>query len=243
MNLKGRVVLVTGAARRVGRSVALRLAEAGARMALHFNQSEADAEKTGSDCRALKTEAATFQADLADSGAPARLIQAVLERYGRLDVLINNAAVFERMSLDEYDLAAWDRCLRINLTAPMALTYAAREALRQARGRVINLCDSAVQRPWPRYLAYIVSKGGLETLTKALARALAPEVNVVGVAPGAAAWSDDYDTPTRARLTEKIPLKRAGTPNDVAAAVYYLLSEGDYVTGAILNVDGGRAIV
>jgi pteridine reductase len=147
------------------------------------------------------------------------------------------------MSIDEFDLETWERALRVNLTAPMVLTHAAREALRRARGRVINVCDAATGRPWPDHLAYMVSKGALETLTKALARALAPQVSVVGIAPGVAAWPEDYSQETRDRLTANIPLGRAGMPEDIAAAVHFVLSEGDFITGVVLPIDGGRSVV
>lgn len=243
MKLEGRVVLVTGAARRVGRAIALRLARAGCDLAVHYRRSATEAAETVAACRAHGVAAEAFGADLADPDAPEQLVRVVLARFGRLDILINSASVFERMSLDEFDLDAWDHTLRVNLTAPAALTHAARDALRRAGGRVINICDVATARPWPDHLAYMASKGGLDTLTKALARALAPEVNVVGIAPGTVAWPDAYDQETRDRLAERIPLKRAGEPEDVASAVHYVLSEGDYLTGSILAVDGGRSVV
>jgi pteridine reductase len=243
MELDGRVALVTGAGRRVGRAIALRLAQAGCRLAVHYLRSADEARATAAQCGAAGPQAEVFQADLAEPAAARQLPQDVLARFGRLDVLVNNASIFERMTLDEFDPHRWERTLRINLTAPMLLTCAAREALRKAGGRVINLCDAAVDRPWPDHLAYVVSKGALETLTRVLSRALAPEVNVVGIAPGAAAWREDYDQPTRARMEARIPLGRAGTPEDVAAAVHFVLSEGDYITGAILPVDGGRHLV
>lgn len=243
MELEGRVALVTGAARRVGRAVATRLAEAGCHLAVHYRRSEADAGQTAATCREVGVQAERFRADLADPAAAAGLVPAVLQRFGRLDVLVNNASVFPRMSIEAFTLEEWDRTLRINLTAPMVLAHAARAALESAGGRVVNLCDAATQRPWPDHLAYIVSKGALETLTRGLARALAPRVNVVGIAPGVAAWPENYDQATRERLTAKIPLGRVGTEKDVAAAVHFVLSAGDYITGAILPVDGGRHVV
>ena len=243
MELEDRVVLITGAARRVGRAIALRLAGAGCRIALHYHNSEDDARETATACRALGAIAELFRADLAEMAATERLVPAVLEQFGRLDVLVNNASVFERMAIDSFRREDWERTLRINLTAPMLLTHAARGALEQGHGRVINLCDSATPQPWPGYLAYAVSKGALETLTRVLARALAPRINVIGIAPGAVAWPEEYDGATRARLTAKIPLRRAGTEDDIATIVHFVLREGDYITGAIIPVDGGRQIV
>lgn len=240
MELTERVILVTGGARRVGAAIAVRLAQAGARVAVHCHTSETDAAQTVHACRAAGGAGEIFRADLRNPAAAEGLVHGVLARFGRLDVVVNNASVFEPMTIDQFALADWERTLRINLTAPMVLAHAARAALRQAGGRIVNLCDASTPHPWPNHLAYAVSKGALETLTRVLARALAPEVNVVGIAPGVAAWPDDYDPKTRERLTAKIPLRRAGTVADVAEAVHYLLTAGDYVTGVILPIDGGR---
>jgi len=243
MELDRCVVLVTGAARRVGRAIAVRLARAGGQIAVHFKTSAGEAAETLKLCRAAGVEAELFQADFENPDAAAELPRQVIERFGRLDVLINNASVFERMELDGFDVAEWERTLRVNLTAPLIVTHAARDALRAAGGRVINLCDAATARPWPEHLAYIVSKGGLVTLTQALARALAPEINVVGIAPGVAAWPESYGPQIRERLTARIPLRRAGSCEDIAAVVEFVLAEGDYITGSIITVDGGRHIV
>jgi pteridine reductase len=243
MELEGRVALVTGAARRVGRAIAERLAQAGCHVALHYRQSVAEITGAAAACRALGVQAEVFRADLASPEEAADLVPAVLARFGRLDILVNNASVFEQMAIECFRIDDWERTLRINLTAPMVLAHAARSALEQADGRIINLCDAATQRPWPGHLAYMVSKGALETLTRVLARALAPRINVVGIAPGVAAWPDDYSAQTRARLTAKIPLQRPGSVADIAAAVHFVLREGDYITGAVLPVDGGRHVV
>lgn len=191
-------------------------------------------------CRALGTRADVFRCDLAADTAPSELVRQVTEGLGPLEILINNASLFEPMQLETFDLAAWDRMLRVNLTVPMALCAAAAPGLRACKGRVVNLCDAAVGRPLTDYVSYMVSKGGLETLTRVLARALAPDVNVVGIAPGVAAWPDDLDEAARERLTWRIPLRRAGTPEEIAAAVHFALAQGDFLTGAIVPIDGGR---
>ncbi|MGE0480633.1 MAG: SDR family oxidoreductase [Phycisphaerae bacterium] len=242
MDLQNRVVLITGAARRLGRAIALRLARRGCRIAAHYHRSEADVRTLLSECAEIGVDAEAFRANLAEIEATRALVPAVLKRFGALDVLVNNASRFERMDLDTFAPHAWEETLRVNLAAPMILAHAARDALRAARGRIVNLHDAATARPWPDHLAYIVSKGALDTLTRALARAFAPEVNVVGVAPGVADWPAEYDDATRARLTARIPLGRPGSPEDVAAAVQFLLAEGDYITGVVLPVDGGRQI-
>jgi NAD(P)-dependent dehydrogenase (short-subunit alcohol dehydrogenase family) len=242
MDLDGRVALVTGGARRVGRAIAERLARAGCRLAVHYHNSETEARDTVLACEAAGREAAAFGADLADGEATRGLIPAVLKRYGRLDILVNNAAVFEPMSLDDFDAGDWDRQLRINLTAPMVLAHAARQSLRAAHGRIVNILDAGTSRPWAGHLAYCVSKGAMGTLTKAMAKAFAPEVNVTGIAPGIVDWPEEYSPERRARLIESVPLGRAGSASDVAAAVHFLAAEADYVTGAILSIDGGRQI-
>lgn len=242
MRLEGKVALVTGAARRIGRAIALRLARAGCHVAVHYWQSGEDADAVVRECRAAGVEAEAFQADLSDAQASRDLIGAVTARFDRLDVLVSSAAVFEPMGIDQFDLERWERTLRVNLTAPMVLAHAARDELRRNCGRVIHICDAATARAWPDHLAYVVSKGALETLTRALARSLAPEVNVVAIAPGVAAWPESYDEPTRRRLTAKIPLQRAGSPEEIAAAVHFVLSEGDYITGAVIPIDGGRSL-
>lgn len=239
MQLRDRVALVTGGARRIGRAIALRLADGGCHVAIHYHTSAADAEQTAADCRNRGVRALALRADLVDAAATAALPAAVVRQLGRIDVLVNNASIFERMSGEPFSLGAWDRTLRVNLTAPMLLTDAARAELVRNRGAVINLCDAATRHPVAAYAAYHASKAGLETLTKLLARAMAPDVRVVGVAPGVADWPPDYDAALRARLTARIPLGRAGTPEEVAALVHFLLAEGDYITGEVVRIDGG----
>lgn len=242
MELRNRVVLVTGAAKRVGRAIALRLARHGCKLAIHYRYSAAEAAQTLADAEAAGAEVALFQADFLNLEACAALVSQVVARFGGMDVLINNAANFERMTIDSFDPAAWRETLQINLTAPVQLAHAARDSLRRRGGVVVNMCDMGVQRPAPTYLAYSVAKAGLETLTRMLAKGLAPEARAVGVAPGIVEWPEDYDTAKRERLLKGVPLGRAGTPEDVAALVEYLLREGDYISGAIIPLDGGRSV-
>lgn len=242
MELESRVILITGAARRVGRAIALRMAREKCRLALHYNTSAAEAESTAAECRALGAQAEAFRAALDEPEAAVGLASDVLAQFGAVDVLVNNAAIFERDGIDDFSLERWDRTLRINLTAPLLLTHALRDALRAARGRVINFCDAATPRASPAYLSYGVSKAALEMLTRVLARSLAPDVNVVGVAPGIVAWPDDYDAAQRSAMLRNVPLARTGSPEDVAATVRFLLGEGDYISGAIVPVDGGWGV-
>jgi len=254
--------LVTGSARRVGRAIALDLARSGADLALHCHHRRAEAEALADEIRSLGRCCTVLPGDLCDPDFPGRLIAAAAETLGGLNVLVNNAAVFKPMSLTEFDRSDWCRILDTNLTAVAALCHHAQPHLAspvaadlrvgrppdspdtsgtEIRGKIVNLCDIAADRPWPGYLAYCVSKAGLVCLTKALARELAPHVQVNGVSPGIAVFPDSYDEPTRQRLVAAVPLRRPGSPEEIARAVRFLI-EHDYITGQILAVDGGRSI-
>ncbi|MCG3126754.1 MAG: 3-oxoacyl-[acyl-carrier-protein] reductase FabG [Phycisphaerae bacterium] len=240
MELRDKVALITGGARRIGRATALRLARAGCHVAVHYLTSAADAASCAALCRADGVRAETFSCDLAEPEAVRRLPAEVVERFGRLDVLINNASIFERMSVDDFALRRWERMMAVNVTAPLLLALAANESFRAVGGgRIINLCDAAVAQPAPAYLGYCITKGALETQTRALARSLATDVTVVGVAPGVAGWPESFDPALRQRLLERIPLGRAGTPEEVAELIHFLLAEGDYISGTIVAIDGG----
>lgn len=240
MDLEGRVMLITGAARRIGRAIALRMADAGCALALHYHRSATEAEQTAEECRTRGSRVTLFSGDLSAVHTSATLVRDAVAAFGRLDGLICNAATFEPDQLASMTPETWQRTMDVNLRAPALLVQAAAPALREARGRVVMLCDAAAGRPMTDYLSYSVSKGGLETLVRVLARSLAPEVGVVGVAPGIAEWPEAMDAATRERLERRIPLQRAGKPEEVAALVHFLLREGDFITGAILPIDGGR---
>ena len=244
MTLAGSTAIITGAARRVGRAIALDLARAGCDVAVHYHRSRNDAVALRDEITGLGRRCCLVPGDLADIATAGRLIAETVEALGGLDVLVNNAAVFAPMSLADFDPDAWQRTMQVNLTAVAALCHHARPHLAASgAGRIVNLCDIAADRPWVGHLAYCVSKAGLVCLTRALARELAPGVRVNGVSPGIAVFPDDYDQATRDRLIGKVPLGRPGSPEDVAAAVRFLVEQGDYVTGQIINVDGGRSIV
>lgn len=244
MALTGKTALITGAAKRVGRAIALELADAGCNVAVHYNTSHQEAIAVRDQIAAGGRRCCLVQGDLADPDAPRRVVAAAVEALGSLDILINNAAIFTRMSLADFDAGAWQRTLQINLTAVAALCHHAQPHLNKAKpGQIVNLCDIAADRPWKGHLAHCVSKAGLVCLTKALARELAPTIQVNGVAPGIAIFPDDYDQQTRDRLVARVPLGRAGSPEEVAAAVRFLVEHSHYTTGQIINIDGGRSIV
>ena len=242
MELRGRVALVTGAGRRLGRAIAAALAGRGARLALHHHASSAGAAALRAEIRAAGGEAECFPADLTDADAARALPGRVVDRFGGLDVLVNSAAVMHRLRVEDTSPAQWDEILNLNLRAVFFCTQGAAPALRAAKGKVVNLADVAGLEPWPGFAAHSVSKAGVVMLTKVLALSLAPDVTVNAVAPGAVLVPEHYDDAARAQLARATPLRRLGRPDDAVAAVLYYLEQGDFVTGTVLPVDGGRLI-
>jgi pteridine reductase len=241
--LIGKTVLVTGAARRVGRSIARELHAVGANVVVHFRSAGEDARALVDELNAVRPgTAACQQADLLDVDALSRLVMASVERFGGLDGLINNASSFFPTPLGTIDSAAWDDLVGSNLKAPLFLTQAAAPYLREALGSVVNITDIHAERPLAGYPVYCAAKAGLLGLTRALAIELAPEVRVNAVAPGPILWPEDgaFDSGTRDRIVSHTLLKRSGAPQDIARAVRYLLQDASYVTGQVINVDGGR---
>ena len=242
MELAGRVVLVTGAGHRLGRAIALAVARRGAHLAVHYHASAAEADTTVRAALELGVQAVSFQADLRDAHAARALPERVARYFGRLDVVINSAGIMTRAFVEETTPELWDDVMAVNLRAGFFTVQGALPWLREARGKVINLADVGGLEPWPRYAAHCISKAGVVMLTETLARALAPEVTVNAVAPGAVLPPNDWDEASREHLARTTPLKRLGGPDDVTGAVLYLLEHGDYVTGTTLVVDGGRLL-
>lgn len=238
------VVLVTGAARRVGAEIARQLQAAGARVALHFRSSRGDAEALAAELNGIRPgSAAIFQADLLDSASLPGLVSAVVERFGRLDGLVNNASSFFPTALGQIDDAAWLDLMGSNLKAPLFLSQAAAPHLKLGGGAIINIVDIHAERPLKGYPLYCAAKAGLLGLTRALALELAPEVRVNGVAPGAIEWPDDGQFPAAERqaIVAHTLLGRIGAPSDIARTVRFLLFDAPYITGQIIPVDGGRS--
>jgi len=240
VELRGRVALVTGAGRRVGRAIALALATEGMRVAVHYNRSEEGAAETVRLARERGGEGRTFAADLTSPDSPAQLIDEVTRAFGALHVLVNSAAGMERTPFGEVDPDRWDAIFALNLRAPFLLAQAAAPRLReQGGGAVVNIADLAAFETWPAYLPHGISKAGVVHMTRGLARILAPAIRVNAIAPGAVLLPDDWDDRAAQRIIHTTPLGRLGTPEDVADAVLYLL-RADYVTGETIVVDGGR---
>jgi pteridine reductase len=244
-DISGRpVALVTGAARRVGATIARALHAAGYDVALHCRHSRADLDALIAELDAARPGGTlALQADLADAATLAPLVDAVLARFGRLDGLVNNASAFYPTPLGTITTTQWDALFAANARAPLLLAQAAAAALAQQRGAIVNLIDIYAERPLPQHSVYCMSKAALAMATLALAQELAPAVRVNGVAPGAVLWPESGKAQAeRQALIERTPLARSGSPEDVAGAVLWLLREAPFVTGQIIRIDGGRSL-
>lgn len=241
MELGGRVALVTGGGRRVGRALALALGRAGARVAVHYNGSAMGAGETCAQIQADGAEAKVFQADLAAVDAPAALVAAVVEHFGALDILVNSAAVMERTPFGGVTADAWDAIFALNLRGPFMLAQAAAAHLVARGGAIVNIADLAAFETWPAYIPHGISKAGIVAMTRALAQVMAPAVRVNAIAPGAVLLPEDWDDRSAGKLENTTPLRRLGSPDDVVGAMLYLLG-ADYVTGETIIVDGGRHV-
>ena len=240
MHLDGRVALVTGAGRRLGSAMARGLAEKGMTLAIHYHASSRGAEQLRQEIQAAGGRAACFQADLSQPAAARELPMRVAAELGGLDVLVNSAAIMQRLRFDETTPEQWDSILDLNLRSVFFCTQGAAPYLRSAQGKVVNLADLAGLEPWPGFAAHSISKAGVVMLTKVMALSLAPEVTVNAIAPGAVLVPEDYSPEERDRLARSTPLRRLGSPSDVVTALLYLLEDGDFLTGQVLVVDGGR---
>lgn len=239
MNLTGSVALVTGAAHRLGRAIALALAREGASIALHYGGSADAAGQTRDEIAALGVGVRTFQADLADPAQIGPLVEAVLGHFGRLDVLVNSAASFRKQRFDAISADDWDAVMAVNLRAPFLLSQAAARVM-QRPGLIVNITDLSGLNPWTGYAHHAVSKAGLVHLTKIAARELGPRIRVNTIAPGAILpppGMDDND-PRWEALLDRTPMKRGGNPEDIGRAVVFL-AKNDGLTGVVLPVDGG----
>jgi pteridine reductase len=239
MELKGARALVTGAAIRVGREIALELARAGADLVVHYRTSEAEAERTADEIRAFGVDCDLVQGDLGDPADVERIATAATGA----DVLVNSASIFPRTPLAEADVETFDDIFAINVRAPLFLAKGVGLAMKErGRGVIVNIVDWSAERPYRGYLPYCASKAALVALSKGLAKTLAPEVRVNMVAPGPVMLPEDMTDAERDVVLRQTPLAREGSPTDVAKAVRFLVEGSDFVTGAFLTVDGGRLV-
>lgn len=241
MNNNTKVALVTGAGIRLGKAIAIRLAREGFDLALHYRGSRSEVEDTQRRILDLGSKAEIFQSDLSQAEAPAQLARKVMESMGKVDVLVNSAAIFyPTPSLDESD-EHWDAFMDLNLRAPFRLVRHLQQTLREQGGSIVNIVDIYSHRPLAHHLPYCVSKGALWSLTQSLALQLAPEIRVNAVSPGAALPPAGAPPEVADRLAVPIPLQRIGCAEDIAQAVSYLV-HAPFVTGQMINVDGGRTL-
>ena len=244
--LQGKVVLVTGGARRVGAAICRRLHAAGANLLVHYRSAALEARALQVELNARRADSvALAQADLLKTAACSQLVKAALKHFGQLDAVVNNASSFYPTAIGEITEQAWDDLVGTNLKAPLFLAQAAAPELRKQHGCIVNLVDIHAELPMRNHAVYTAAKGGLAALTRALARDLGPEIRVNGIAPGTILWPDDEtwrDELSRQRIINQTALKRIGEPDDIAKAVQFLLADAPYVTGQILAVDGGRGI-
>lgn len=242
-SLQGKIALVTGAARRIGAAIVELLHKQGADVAIHYRGSKAEAEDLSARLSERRAGSArTFECDLAEAGGAATLVADVVNWAGGLDVLVNNASSFYPTPLGSITEDQWDDLMDSNLKAPLFLSQAAIPHLRKKHGVIINIVDIHAQKPLKDHAVYGAAKAGLVMLTRSLARDLAPDIRVNGVAPGAIVWPEQGMTDDiKERILEQIPLGRAGEPADIANAVLFLARDATYSTGQVIAIDGGRS--
>ena len=244
--MQGKVVLVTGGAKRVGAAICRKLHAAGANIALHYRSSAQDALALQSELQAERPGSALhIQADLLDPQALFRLVEETISHFGRLDALVNNASSFFATSLGDVNDQNWNDLIGTNLKAPLLLAQAAAKELRHNHGAIVNIVDIHAERPMHGHLLYSIAKGGLSALTRALAQEMAPQVRVNAIAPGVIVWPESAewgDETRRRQIIAHTLLKREGEPDDIARTVKFLLNDAPYITGQIIAVDGGRSI-
>jgi NAD(P)-dependent dehydrogenase (short-subunit alcohol dehydrogenase family) len=238
--LKGKTALVTGAAKRIGRSLALALAEQGADVAITYRNSDADALATVDAIRRHRVRAAAVYCDLGDPTCVRDAVDTTIRELGQIDVLVNNAGMFETLPLESITLEQWDAMLNTNTRGPFLMAQAAHAELKQRQGRIVNIGSLGGLHPWATHGHYCVSKAALHMLTKTMAKAWAPEITVNCVAPGMIV-NGEVD-PGYEHFIEKTPVRRNGTPEDVAAAVLFFATGPRFITGQVLSVDGGLGL-
>lgn len=248
MSTEQPLILITGAARRVGAEIARTLHAAGARLVLHYRNSAAEANALAAELNATRPDSVLCaSADLRDGAQIQPLVAVVIEKFGRLDALVNNASSFYATPIGGITEAAWQDLIGSNLKGPLFLAQAAAPHLRMTRGAIVNITDIHAEFPLRNYPLYCAAKAGLLGLTRALALELAPEVRVNAVAPGPIAWPEgaaaaDFDMAARSAIIGQTLLQHEGSPADIARSVRFLLLDAPYVTGQVINVDGGRSI-
>jgi pteridine reductase len=239
----GKIALVTGAAKRVGKSIALALAERGAHVVITYNNSASEAQATLREIEALGVQGMALQGNITRSDDVNAVVQQTIDRFGRVDILVNNASNYYKTPFESLTEAQWDDLVGTNLKGTFLVSKrVGDEMLKAGSGKVVNLADWAGFRPYKDYIPYCVAKAGVIALTQALAKTLAPNIQVNAIAPGPVMLPEDFSDNLREAVVRATPLKRLGTPLDVARTVVFLVEGSDFITGAIIPVDGGRLI-
>jgi 3-oxoacyl-[acyl-carrier protein] reductase len=242
-SLQGTVALVTGGGKRIGRAIALTLGRAGADVIVNYNHSRQDAAATVGEIGALGVRAVGLRADVSRPSQVARMFCVIEKRFGRLDLLVNNAGVFFPKTWDELEEKDFDRVLGANLKGPFFCAQAAaRMMMRQNHGNIINISSLGGLQAWPSYMHYCASKAALISLTRTLAKALAPTIRVNSVAPGSILFLDEERNPAVRKVIRSIPLRKGGSADDIAQTVLFLATHSEFITGQVIAVDGGKSI-
>lgn len=242
MNISGKIALVTGGAKRVGKAIVQALAARGCHLVVHYHRSQAQAQETVRALRAAGHRALAVQADITKEDQVEAMIEAATAHFGRIDILVNNAALFYRTPVETLTIEDWERVMDVNLTGTFLCAHKIGLRMREwGWGHIINIADVAGERPWADYIPYSVSKACVLTFTQGLAMELAPQVMVNAVIPGPVLFQEDTPDTVRQREIDKTLVKRAGSPRDVAQVVVFV-AESDYSTGASFHVDGGRSL-
>jgi len=243
MNIDGKVALITGSAKRIGRAVAIELARRGGRIAIHYRSDPGEAEQTLQMIRTAGSDGAVFPAELTDNNAVEKMFHNIATTFGGLDILINSASVFSPATADKTTSELWDNQMDSNAKAPFFVAQqAARLMQRRGQGKIVNIADVAGEVIWPGYFSYSVSKAALIAVSRGLAKSYAPQIQVNAIAPGPVLFPDYYTEQQKRSAIERTLLKREGSPDDIVNAVVFLI-ENDYITGEMIHVDGGRHLL
>lgn len=243
MKIKGTTALVTGAARRVGREIALALAREGADIVAHYHSSRAEAQSLSREIAKLGRKCTVIAADLGEADGAANLVKSLTRKKLKVDILVNSASVFFDTPFDKLPAATFDHILQVNFRSPFLLTRELGLKMAAAgRGKIINITDSANGRPYKNHSPYLISKGALASATEVLALELAPKVQVNAIAPGTVALPENWNESQGNQIARRTPLQRLGSPEDIAKAVVFLVRDGDFMTGSTITVDGGAAL-
>lgn len=241
--MNNKSALITGAAKRIGAAIAKKLHQAGLDIIIHHNTSSEDAKNLANELNKTRPNSAMIlQANLIDDTSYKKLIDDAFNFKNRLDVLVNNASVFYPTEISNISIDQWNETINTNLKAPLFLSHYAAGYLEKNHGCIVNIADIHGEKPLKDHTIYCISKSGLITLTESLAKELAPNIRVNGISPGAITWPETMDNDTKNLILDNSALKKAGSMEDISKAVLFLVNDADYITGQVINVDGGRAL-